>query len=118
MMPKIDTAKISRLIAAGGMVIKHPEPPPVRSWHDDPDDRDRELRHVEPDDTRYWRDYRIFFNRKAPMLAGIDFHDLPSVHYDALRDRWSADSTEHTESVIAAVRKRLDSAVMIPGDAP
>ncbi|MFH7812184.1 MULTISPECIES: hypothetical protein [Acetobacter] len=106
-MSKINTALIERLIAAGGTVIKKKAPEPVRSWHDDPDDRDREVRKYEPDDYEYWYKYSIFFNRKSEILSGIDFHDIPSVHYDALYDDWYAETSLHTQSVLAAVQARL-----------
>ena len=112
-MSKINTALIERLIAAGGTVIKKKAPEPVRSWHDDPDDRDREVRKYEPDDYEYWYKYSIFFNRKSEILSGIDFYDIPSVHYDALSDDWYAETSIHTRSVLAAVKARLRSQSVI-----
>ena len=106
-MSKINTALIERLIAAGGLVVKNKAPEFVRSWHDDPDDRDREVRKYDPDDYEYWSKYNIFFNRKSEILSGIDFHDIPSVHYDALSDDWYAETSIHTRSVLAAVKARL-----------
>ncbi|GAN65978.1 hypothetical protein [Acetobacter orientalis] len=108
-MSKINTALINRLVAAGGLVVKKKAPEFVRSWHDDPDDRDREVRRYEPDDDEYWSKYSIFFNRKSEILAGIDFHDIPSVHYDALYDDWYAETSLNTRSVLAAVKDRLRS---------
>ena len=107
-MTKINTGLINRLVAAGGMVMKTQAPQPTRSWHDDPDDRDREVRQYSPDDADYWRKYNIFFNSRTPALAGIRFHDLASVHYDALYDGWYSDSSVHAREVIAAVRARLE----------
>ena len=106
-MSKINTTLINRLVAAGGLVVKKKAPEFVRSWHDDPDDRDREVQKYEPDDDEYWYKYNIFFNRKSEILAGIDFHDIPSVHYDALYDEWYADTSLHTQSVLNAVKDRL-----------
>lgn len=106
-MSKINTALINRLVAAGGLVVKKKAPEFVRSWHDDPDDRDREVQKYDPDDYEYWSKYSIFFNRKSEILSGIDFYDLPSVHYDALYDKWYAETSLHTQSVLNAVQARL-----------
>lgn len=106
-MTKLNTALIDRLVAAGGLVVKKQAPQPTRSWHDDPDDRDREIRQYEPDEADYWYKYMIFFNGRTESLVGIDFYDLRSVHYDALYDGWYAETSEHTRDVIAAVRARL-----------
>ena len=108
-MTKLNTALIDRLIAAGGLVVRKQAPQPTRSWHDDPDDRDREIRKYEQDDADYWYKYKIVFNSRTPALAGIGFYDLPSVHYDALYDGWYAETSEHTRAVIAAVRARLQA---------
>lgn len=108
-MTKLNTALIDRLVAAGGLVVKKQAPQPTRSWHDDPDDRDREIRQYEPDDIEYWYNYRIIFNGRTESLVGIDFHDLPSVRYDARYDCWSSDYSEYAPAVIAAVRARLQA---------
>ncbi|MDN7350016.1 hypothetical protein [Acetobacter senegalensis] len=108
-MSKINTALIERLVAAGGLVVKKKAPEFVRSWHDDPDDRDREVQKYEPDDDEYWSKYKIFFNRQSEILAGIDFHDIPSAHYDALYDDWYAETSLYTQSVLNAVQARLRS---------
>lgn len=108
-MTKINTTLIDRLVAAGGMVMTKQAPQPTRSWHDDPDDRDREIRQYEPDDADYWYRYNIFFNSKTPVLAGIRFYDLASIHYDALYNCWSSEPSVHARDVIAAVRARLEA---------
>lgn len=108
-MTKLNTALIDRLVAAGGLVVKKQAPQPTRSWHDDPDDRDREIRQYEPDDIEYWHKYLIVFNGRTEALAGINFYGLPSVRYNARFDEWSCDFSDHDDEVIAAVRARLQA---------
>lgn len=106
-MTKLDQPLIDRLVASGGEVIKEKAQPAVRSWFDDPDDRDRDMPVYEPDDRKYWFDYRVVFTGATPALAGINFRGLKSVHYDAFFARWESAPSPHSDEVIRAVRERL-----------
>jgi hypothetical protein len=106
-MTKLDQNMIDRLVAAGGEVVKEKAQQAVRSWYDDPDDRDREMPVYEPDDRKYWFSYRVVFRDTSPALAHIDFHGLRSVYYDAFYKRWDSAANPHSRAVIAAVCERL-----------
>lgn len=106
-MPKLDQKLIDHLIAAGGEVVKERAQQAVKSWFDDPDDRDREMPVYEPDDRKYWFDCRVVFRASSPALAHIDFHGLRSVYYDAFYKRWDSAANPHSRDVITAVCEHL-----------